>query len=86
MSDLFEDMAWLDDAACFDMSIDDFFPADGIASKKVIATCASCPVRAQCVRWAYKADARASGYFGGLAPSLRRTLTVDEAVDVALSD
>lgn len=73
---------WLDDAACTELEIDDFFLPDGVAQVpriEVAMTCLSCPVRMQCLLTAAemekgRAPYEAKGIFGGLSPKARNRL------------
>jgi hypothetical protein len=79
---------WLDDAACADLSIDDFFVQAGhVIDESVLNVCRACPVRLACVQHAYNQDLNITGgYFGGLSPGQRRDMTLDEAVEYIATD
>lgn len=78
--DDFDGLKWLDDIACADLELDDFFVAAGhTISETVLDVCRTCPVRAECVRHAYSREIDA-GYLGGLSPSQRRQLSLLEAL------
>lgn len=84
--DDFDGLKWLDDAACEDLELDDFFVAAGhTISESVLNVCRSCPVRVNCVEHAYKRELD-SGYFGGLSPSQRRSLSLAEALHFISED
>jgi hypothetical protein len=73
-------LLWLNDAACSEMSIDDFFVEAGHAiDDRVLRVCRTCPVRVSCVRHAYEMQVN-GGYFGGMSPGQRREKTMDEAI------
>jgi WhiB family redox-sensing transcriptional regulator len=79
-------LVWLDHAACADLDIGDFFVAAGhTISEETRATCRHCPVRENCVRHFYDLDISA-GYGGGLSPSQRRSMTLDEALEIVRSE
>ena len=81
MNDDFEGLKWLDKIACADLDLDDFFVAAGhTISEVVLNVCRRCPVRAQCVEHAYRREIDA-GYLGGLSPSQRRQMTLDQALE-----
>ena len=72
---------WLKDAACRGSDLNLFFVNAGMSlSDEAAAMCASCPVRRECVTHAYSLGLSA-GYFGGLSPSQRRALSLEEALD-----
>ena len=75
------DLTWLDRAACADLDQDRFFvqAGDRIAPETQ-AVCQRCPVRADCLRHAYRAGHHQHGYFGGLSPRQRQRLTLEEAL------
>jgi WhiB family transcriptional regulator, redox-sensing transcriptional regulator len=80
------EMNWLDDAACQDMAINDFFVDAGrTISAEVLDVCRACPVRVDCLKHAYRRGLTA-GYFGGTSPGQRRTMSVDEAVVFIVDD
>ena len=80
--------AWLDEAACADLTIDAFFVQAGhIISEDVLNVCRQCPVRRDCIRHAYDERLNVTGgYFGGLSPGQRREMTIDEAFAYAEQD
>lgn len=77
------DMAWLDDAACGHLGPEDlsmyFVDAGKAISKDALELCRKCPVRKDCLDHAYTYEAT-SGYFGGMSPSRRRSLTHEQAL------
>jgi hypothetical protein len=79
---------WLDDAACADLHIDDFFVQAGhVIEESVLNTCRGCPVRVSCVRHAYNSDLNITGgYFGGLSPGQRRDFSLTEALAYVSTD
>lgn len=85
-TDDFGGLRWLDDVACVDLELDDFFVAAGhTISENVLNVCRRCPVRVQCVEHSYKREIDA-GYLGGLSPSQRRQLSLDEALEFIAGD
>lgn len=71
---------WLDDAACAELGIRDFFVEAGhVIEDEILNTCKTCPVRRECVTHAYERDVT-GGYFGGLSPGQRRDMTLNEAL------
>lgn len=76
------DLTWLDDAACGELPLDEldqfFVEAGRTISARTVALCAGCPVRVQCLDHGYERHA-ASGYFGGMSPSKRRSISHAEA-------
>lgn len=81
-ADDFDGLKWLDKVACADLPTEDFFVAAGhTISEVVLDVCRSCPVRVQCVEHAYNREIDA-GYLGGLSPSQRRQLSLDEALEL----
>ena len=87
---LFDDerLRWLDDAACADRNINDFFVEAGhVIAEDILEVCRGCPVRKQCLEVAY--DQRfniTGGYFGGLSPGQRRELSLEKALEVVEND
>lgn len=80
VGDDFDGLRWLNDAACADLELDDFFVAAGhTISESVLNICRSCPVRRECVEHVYQRDLD-SGYFGGLSPSQRRSMSLEQAL------
>ena len=66
--------AWMDDAACAEVTPDIFFPEQGAPPiAQVRAICESCPVRLACLEYA-ETEHIAWGVWGGLTPSERRRL------------
>lgn len=71
---------WLDEAACAELDIRDFFVEAGhVIEDRVLNTCRSCPVRRECVTHAYEREVT-GGYFGGMSPGQRRDMTLKEAL------
>ena len=74
---------WLSQAACRHLELDKislFFVDAGCSlSHEAQAMCGSCPVRAECLGHAYQHEI-AGGYFGGVSPSRRRTLSREDAL------
>jgi len=80
------DLLWLNDAACAEMSIDDFFVEAGHAiDEEVLRVCQGCPVRVDCVKHVYSMQV-SGGYFGGLSPGQRRERSLDEAIRLVVMD
>lgn len=86
LSDLIEqtpELPWLDDAACGDLALDQlplfFVEAGRTISQDTVALCRRCPVRRDCLDHAYTHQI-ASGYFGGVSPGRRRTLSHADAI------
>ena len=77
------DMNWLDRAACGDLDIAElsmyFVDAGKAISRDALERCRTCPVRRECLDHAYRYEVT-SGYFGGMSPSRRRSLTHDQAL------
>lgn len=73
---------WLDDAACGSLALDRlemfFVEAGRTIAAETVALCRRCPVRRECLDHAYQYELT-SGYFGGISPSRRRSLTRDAA-------
>lgn len=71
------DMSWLDRAACGDLGIADvaayFVDAGEAISRDALERCRACLVRHECLDHAYRRDVT-SGYFGGMSPTVRRSL------------
>lgn len=75
------ELAWLALANCADLQPEDFFVSQGSrVTNQVLATCAACPVRTDCLSWALT-EGLEWGVFGGLTRRERRECgSVDEAV------
>lgn len=73
---------WLGDASCRDLPLEKislfFVDAGRSLSHEAQAICRSCPVRVECLDHAYDHEI-AGGYFGGISPSRRRTLSRENA-------
>lgn len=81
-----DDSLWMKRRGCADLSINDMFVSTGrMLDPEVEDVCRRCPVRAQCVVRAYTMNAT-KGYFGGLSPSARKRMTVEEAVAFVQAD
>lgn len=75
-----EKLRWLDDAACAEMGIEDFFVEAGRGiTEDALSVCRSCPVRRDCLQHAYSRDIH-GGYFGGVSPGRRRRMSESEAL------
>ncbi|MCU1398092.1 MAG: Transcriptional regulator WhiB [Acidimicrobiales bacterium] len=76
------DMPWLDDAACGDLPLEAlnifFVEAGRSIAASTVAMCAKCPVRAACLDHAYRHEI-VGGYFGGISPGQRRSLSHSDA-------
>lgn len=81
-----ERFGWLNDSACADLEIDDFFvPAGHAISEEKLNVCRACPVRTACLEHAY-AGSILNGYFGGMSPGQRRALSLAQARRFIASD
>jgi hypothetical protein len=68
------DPGWQDRALCaMSDSPNDWFPENGRPPARVRRTCAACPVRAECLRFAVENGER-QGIWGGLSDEERRAL------------
>lgn len=77
------DTSWLDDMACVDREISDYFVNAGhTIDPAVLSLCRGCPVREECLRHAYRQDPplSGSGYFGGMSPGQRKKMNLEEAL------
>lgn len=79
---------WLDNAACAELDINDFFVQAGhVISEKVLDTCRGCPVRLDCLKHAYNPKLNITGgYFAGMSPGQRRELSYEEALEYCKTD
>lgn len=74
------DVEWVERAACANMRVDVFFVEAGrVIDPAVLAICEGCPVRRECLTYAYEREFT-SGYFGGFSPGQRKDLTLAEAL------
>lgn len=88
LSDLIEqapELPWLDDAACGELELDQlplfFVEAGRTIAAETVALCRRCPVRRECLDHAYTHQI-SSGYFGGVSPGRRRTLSHAAAIEL----
>lgn len=73
-------MRWLDEIACADADLSEYFVAAGhTISPEAQQRCHSCPVRKECLEHAYAREVDA-GYFADVSPSQRRRMTLSEAL------
>lgn len=79
-------LAWVLQAACLPDDGSPPVPLDGLfveaghaISEDTYATCVSCPVRLECLKYAYDEDIT-FGYFGGISPSVRKRVPYAELV------
>lgn len=71
----------MDRAACAETSVEEFFVEAGrVIEPVVLSMCRSCPVRRECLEYAYHRDFSA-GYFGGFSPGERKKFPVTELLD-----
>lgn len=79
-------MLWLEEGACIGHDLNDYFVEAGKAiTQEALNRCRGCPVRLQCIAHAYDHQIN-NGYFGGLSPSQRRSMTLEEALAFAAGD
>jgi len=65
-------LTWMRQAACRDLPTRLFFPTGGRKPQPaVLELCRTCPVRYECLQYAYDRKFH-SGYFGGLSAGQRR--------------
>jgi WhiB family transcriptional regulator, redox-sensing transcriptional regulator len=83
------DLPWLSQASCGKLPLDQlncfFVEAGKSISASTIAMCRRCPVRIDCLDHAYEHKI-VSGYFGGMSPSRRRSLSHVDATAEVLAD
>ena len=72
---------WHDDAACRGSSLD-FTSRDGSERSQCFELCGRCPVRVECLRWAFEIDDRVA-ILGGTDWPARRAMTVARGADAA---
>jgi WhiB family redox-sensing transcriptional regulator len=74
---------WVSSAACRHLPPDQialFFVGAGRSlSRRARQICGGCPVRTDCLKHAYDNEIHA-GYFGGVSPSQRSAMPLDEAL------
>lgn len=81
-----EHFAWLNNTACVDLSIGHFFVEAGHAiDDDVLNLCRGCPVRRECLDHSY-AMGISGGYFGGMSPGQRRSMSVESAREFIAND
>jgi WhiB family redox-sensing transcriptional regulator len=64
---------WQEDAACYGIEPDVFFPTSEEEAGPALAYCSGCPIRETCLAWALKNGER-YGVWGGLTEQQRRRL------------
>lgn len=65
------ELDWQERATCAETDPEAFFPDKGCSTRDAKQICMSCPVRAQCLRYALDND-EAFGVFGGMTPHERK--------------
>jgi WhiB family redox-sensing transcriptional regulator len=81
LDDDHDGLRWLDEIACADADLSEYFVAAGhTISPEAKARCNACPVRRQCLTHAYERDIDA-GYMADVSPSQRRRMTLPEALE-----
>lgn len=79
------DLRWLDDSACAELEISDFFVEAGhVISEETLDICRTCPVRRECVAHAFSRGI-VGGYFGGISPGQRRDMKSMAEADAYIS-
>lgn len=78
------ELPWLDHALCGDLTLDQlelfFVDAGRTIGSETVALCRRCPAQLDCLDHAYRNEIT-SGFFGGMSPSRRRSLSHSEAAD-----
>lgn len=75
-----ESLLWINEAACAGLPVDAFFVDAGrIIDEDILNVCRACPVRRQCLEYAYRRG-YTSGYFGGISPGARKALPLEVAL------
>ena len=83
------DISWVDESACADMPLEDFFVNAGHTIKsEVVAVCRSCPARMDCLLYAYESEPPmlGSGYYAGMSPGERKRHDLPAAAEYVLAD
>ena len=68
------DLTWMDQAACVGLPVNTFFPKKSHTGQDAKRICASCPVRAECLRHALSLDEQPLGIWAGLPDRERSRL------------
>lgn len=80
------DLEWLDRAACQDADPQVFFLVEGLRdSSEAMRYCRACPVRRECVTWAYREEIF-HGTFGGVSSRARLRMSLREALETIDAD
>lgn len=83
-------LLWLDDAACADLTIPDFFVEAGhVIKERSQRGCRSCPVRLDCLIHAYTGGPSGpitGGYYAGMSPGQRREMSLEQAIEYISND
>jgi WhiB family redox-sensing transcriptional regulator len=73
-----ENLIWINEAACAGVPVDAFFVEAGrVIDEEILNVCRGCPVRKQCLEYAYRRG-YTSGYFGGISPGARKALPLED--------
>jgi WhiB family redox-sensing transcriptional regulator len=78
---LSDDEDWREYAACMGVDPDLFFPVRGASTREAKAVCAGCPVRDECLEWAF-ANHERFGIWGGLSERERRRIRRNQRLRV----
>lgn len=79
-------LGWMEDAACADIDPELFTIDPGrMPNPYAQATCRRCPVREECLTYAYDRGLTA-GLYGGLSAGQRKSLSLAEALEFIASD
>jgi len=77
------DYSWVPKASCAGEPLGDFFVEAGrVASPRVLNMCKQCPVRRECLTDSYTNEHASGGYRGGLSPSQRRRISLNDALEL----
>lgn len=78
-----DNLTWIQSAKCVEdgeLEWSDYFVQAGHSiSEKALNSCKNCPVRRECLIWAYERNLGA-GYFGGISHGTRKKLALNEAL------
>lgn len=74
-------LQWLGSAKCANIDSKEFFVSAGIKiSDDVKKVCQSCPVRKECIAYAYALNIK-YGFWGGLSVGKRDSMTLEAALE-----
>lgn len=79
-------ITWLPEVNCRDIPLSKFFVEAGtVIDEDTLHACRTCPVRRECLTWAYERQL-GRGYFAGVSAGQRDRMTLEEALEFIEND